>query len=59
MNDSPIMIPPTILQLKSQEIQFAERRLATQLAKLEAQASSNCLESGRDRGQGLSWWRYY
>jgi len=57
MNDSPSIIPPTIVQLRSHEVQFAERRLATQLARLESRAASD--RPGSDQRPELSWWRYY
>jgi hypothetical protein len=59
MTDSTTMIQPIIVQQKSQEIQFAERRLAAQLARIEAQASSDRLARGSDQGEAQSWWRYY
>ena len=59
MNDSLAIIPPIIVQLRLQEVQFAERRLATQVARLKSRAKSYQLTTGSDHRSELSWWRYY
>ena len=69
MNDNIDMILSIRLQLRSREIQFAERRLAVELARLEERAASDRFEAtgaaapqlqrGLDRRPERSWWRYY